>query len=113
MFHQQGREEFGGCDDEGGEAKEEVESVPEYFSGVGVVPFSVSSSDDDLGSYAESESCHEEYHVVYYGDGGRTEFDLTDSSEEGCVSETDHLFHYKAYQDGISYFPDVAVGVFA
>ena len=83
--------------------------MPEDLSCVSQVAFSITSSYDDLGSDAESEPDHEHYHIVHNSNGRCSEFNLSDSSEEGRVGQSDHLLHHQAYQDRECYRPDVPI----
>ena len=83
--------------------------MPEDLSCVSHVAFSITSSYDYLRSDAESEADHEQHHIVYNSDSRCSEFDLTDSSEEGGVGQSDHLLHHQAYQDRKCHRPDMPV----
>ena len=83
--------------------------MPEDLAGVLEVSFAVSSAYDDLGSDAESEADHEQDHIIHDGNGRCSELDLTDSSKEGGVGQSDHLLHHQTYQDRECYLPDMSV----
>ena len=83
--------------------------MPEYLACLGEPSFSVAAADYDLGSYAESESDHEQHHIIYDGDGGRTKLHFAYSSQKCRIRQSDHLLHDKADKDRIGYLPDVSI----
>ena len=74
----------------------------EYISGLDVIPFTVSSSYDNLNPYAESQAQHEYDQIIDAGNGRGAQFQFADSTQKGRVGHSYDLLDYCAdqYREG-------------
>ena len=96
---------MGGDAHDGGQEYQEEDSLLQYGTDFLEVPFAVSSSDQNLCSDAEAETDHEDCHVVDSRNGRCSQFNLSDSSQKGCIGQSDHVFHHQTDQDRVGHTP--------
>ena len=76
-----------------------------------IFSLTVATRHQDLRTDAETETEHEDGDVEDATQGGGSEFNLTDSSEEGGVGHADELLHEGAQKNRIGDDPDLRVFV--
>lgn len=96
---------MGGDAHDGGQQDQKEDPLLQDGADLKVVLLTVSASDQNLGPDAESESDHEDRHVVDTGDGRCPQFDLTDPSQKGRIGQPDHVFHHQTDQDRVGHTP--------
>ena len=96
---------MGGDAHDGGQQDQKEDPLLQDGADLKVVLFTVSASDQNLGPDAESESDHEDRHVVDTGDGRCPQFDLSDPSQKGRIGQHDQLFHHQTDQDRVGHTP--------
>ena len=91
--------------------KKEDQTVVEDASDAQIFSLTVATRHQDLRTDAETETEHEDGDVEDAPQGGGSEFNLTDSSEEGGVGHADELLHEGAQKNRIGDGPDLRVFV--
>ena len=91
--------------------KKEDQTVVENASDTQIFSLAVATRHQDLRTDAETETEHEDGDVEDAPQGGGSEFNLTDSSEEGGVGHADELLHEGAQKNRIGDGPDLRVFV--
>ena len=91
--------------------KKEDQTVVENASDAQIFSLAVATRHQDLRTDAETETEHEDGDVEDATQGGGSEFNLTDSSEEGGVGHADELLHEGAQKNRIGDGPDLRVFV--
>ena len=91
--------------------KKEDQTVVENASDAQIFSLAVATRHQDLRTDAETETEHEDGDVEDAPQGGGSEFNLTDSSEEGGVGHADELLHEGAQKNRIGDGPDLRVFV--
>ena len=91
--------------------KKENQTVVEDASDAQIFSLAVATRHQDLRTDAETETEHEDGDVEDAPQGGGSEFNLTDSSEEGGVGHADELLHEGAQKNRIGDGPDLRVFV--
>ena len=91
--------------------KKEDQTVVEDASDAQIFSLAVATRHQDLRTDAETETEHEDGDVEDATQGGGSEFNLTDSSEEGGVGHADELLHEGAQKNRIGDGPDLRVFV--
>ena len=91
--------------------KKEDQTVVENASDAQIFSLAVATRHQDLRTDAETETEHEDGDVEDASQGGGSEFNLTDSSEEGGVGHADELLHEGAQKNRIGDGPDLRVFV--
>ncbi len=91
--------------------KKEDQTVVENASDAQIFSLTVATRHQDLRTDAETETEHEDGDVEDATQGGGSEFNLTDSSEEGGVGHADELLHEGAQKNRIGDGPDLRVFV--
>ena len=89
--------------------KKEDQTVVEDASDAQIFSLAVATRHQDLRTDAETETEHEDGDVEDATQGGGSEFNLTDSSEEGGVGHADELLHEGAQKNRIGDGPDLRV----
>ena len=91
--------------------KKEDQTVVEDAADAQIFSLAVATRHQDLRTDAETETEHEDGDVEDAPQGGGSEFNLTDSSEEGGVGHADELLHEGAQKNRIGDGPDLRVFV--
>ena len=91
--------------------KKEDQTVVENAADAQIFSLAVATRHQDLRTDAETETEHKDGDVEDAPQGGGSEFNLTDSSEEGGVGHADELLHEGAQKNRIGDGPDLRVFV--
>ena len=78
-----------------------------------VLLFTVTTGNQDLCTYTESECHHKNSQLVYTGNGRGSQFDFAHTSQKSSVGHAYQLFHDQADQDGVGDNPYFFVCVFS